>query len=360
MIILLKFNNLIINNKQRKKTMKNKLLLSSALVGSLVASSISFAETKITGSMDLSYTARSSDTAMLSENGFGRETQINISNSGELSNGLGYSAGFSLEMDGGGTAKNNENVYLDIKAGDVTFTVGVDHVSNMDSSAVPRVSAPANSIARSGTDITYHQGAAFFTASNASTTHAKEAMGIGASMAGFVVYYAPRLADSGGGNDSYAGGSEGSAYQIMYKGNAGVEGLNINAGIQGAEKAAGSTYTSARDVDNTQISASYNFGQFTVGAGKIDAENGASTAASDKETVDYGITYAVNDQLSVGINYAETELTGQANDEEVTMVQVGYNLGAVGVVLSYLDIQNTENVANVDEQIASIRIATKF
>jgi len=340
--------------------MKNKLLLSSALVGSLVASSISFAETKITGSMDLSYTARSSDTTKSSDNGFGRETQINISNSGELSNGLGYSAGFSLEMDGGGTAKNNENVYLDLKAGDVTFTVGVDHVSNMDSSAVPRVSAPANSIAVSSKHLSYNQGASFFTAGNEDQTHAKESMGVGASMGGFVVYYVPRLEDVGGGNDSYAGGNGGSAYQIMYKGNAGVEGLNINAGMQGSEKASDSTYTSVRDVDNTQISASYNFGQFTVGAGIIDSENGASAAASDRKTTDYGVTYAVNDQLSVGINYAETELTGQANDEEVTLVQVGYNLGAVGVVLSYLDIQNVENAANTDDQIASIRIATKF
>jgi len=340
--------------------MKNKLLLSSALVGSLVASSIAMAETKITGSMDISYSAVSKQSAVASDSGFGRETQINVSNSGDLSNGLGYSAGFSLEMDGGGTAKNNENIYLDIKSGDITFTVGVDHISNMDSSAVPRVSAPANSIAKSSADLSYNQGASFFTAGNTSQTHVKEAMGIGASMGGFIVYYAPELGNVGGANDSFTSSSAGSAYQIMYKGNAGVEGLNINAGIQGSEKAESSTYTSVRDVDNTQISASYNFGQFTVGAGKIDSENGSSTAASDRETVDYGVTYAVNDQLSVGINYAETQLTGAANDEEVTMVQLGYNLGAVGVVFSYLDIQNVENTANTDDQIASVRIATKF
>jgi len=164
----------------------------------------------------------------------------------------------------------------------------------------------------------------------------------------------------GGGNDTFTSADGGSAYQIMYKGNAGVEGLNLNIGMQGAEKSADSTYTSVRDVDNTQISASYNFGQITVGAGRIDSENGASAAASDRETTDYGITYAVNDQLSVGLNYAKTDLTGNAQDEKVTMVQVGYNLGAVGVVLSYLDIENVENTANTDDTIGSIRIATKF
>jgi outer membrane protein OmpU len=340
--------------------MKNKLLLSSALVGSLVASSISFAETKITGSMDISYTAASKQSTVASDSGFGRETQINVSNSGELSNGLGYSAGFSLEMDGGGTAKNNENVYLDVKAGDITFTVGVDHISNMDSSAVPRVSAPANSIAVSSAHLSYNQGASFFTAGNTSQTHVKESMGIGATMGGFIVYYTPELGNVGGGNDSFAAGDGGSAYQVMYKGNAGIEGLNLNVGVQGADKAASSTYTSQRSVDNTQISASYNFGQVSVGAGRISSENGSSSAVSERDTNDFGVTYAVNDQVSVGINHAVTDVTGAANDEKVTMVQLGYNLGAVGVVFSYLDIENVEGANNTDDTIGSIRIATKF
>jgi len=340
--------------------MKNKLLLSSALVGSLVASSIAMAETKITGSMDISYTARSAQSTGASDSGFGRETQINVSNSGELSNGLGYSAGFSLEMDGGGTAKNNENVYLDVKAGDITFTVGVDHISNMDSSAVPRVSAPANSIAVSSTQLSYNQGASFFTAGNTDQTHVKESMGIGATMGGFIVYYTPELGNVGGANDSFTAGSGGSAYQVMYKGNAGVEGLNLNVGVQGADKAAESTYTAQRSVDNTQISASYNFGQVSVGAGRISAENGSSATKVERDTNDFGITYAVNDQVSVGINHAVTDVTGAANDEKVTMVQLGYNLGAVGVVFSYLDIENVEGANNTDDSIGSVRIATKF
>ena len=43
--------------------MKNKLLLSTALVGSLVASSITFAETKVTGNLEQTYSAVSYDLA---------------------------------------------------------------------------------------------------------------------------------------------------------------------------------------------------------------------------------------------------------------------------------------------------------
>ena len=343
--------------------MKNKLLLSSALVGSLLATSMSFAETKVTGSLDLNYTTRSSDTAKSSGDGFGRETQINVSNSGDLNNGMKYAAGFSLEMDGGGTAKNNENIYLDVTAGAITFTVGVDHITNTDSSAVPRVSIPANSLARSGADIAYSQGSQFFTTGNGSVTHVKESMGVGASVGGFHFFYTPSLGDSGGANDSYnTTTNEGSdAYQLLYVGDAGVKGLKINAGVQKAEKSAKSIYTTASDVTNTQISASYNFGQVTVGAGRIDSENGTLTALQDKETNDFGITYAVNDKLSLGINYAETSLdTASTVDEEITMLQAGYNLGAVGVAISYMEIQNVEGARGKDEEIASIRLSTKF
>ena len=345
--------------------MKNKLLLSSALVGSLLATSMSFAETKVTGSLDLSYTTRSSDTTKSSADGFGRETQINVSNSGDLNNGMKYAAGFALEFDGGsdGASISNENVFLDVTAGAITFTVGVDHITNTDSSAVPRVSIPANSLARSGTDIAYSQGSQFFTTGNGSVTHVKESMGVGASVGGFHFFYTPSLGDSGGANDSYnTTTNEGSdAYQLLYVGDAGVKGLKINAGVQKAEKSANSIYTTASDVTNTQISASYNFGQVTVGAGRIDSENGTLTALQDKETNDFGITYAVNDKLSLGINYAETSLdTASTVDEEITMLQAGYNLGAVGVAISYMEIQNVEGATGVDNEVASIRLSTKF
>ena len=85
--------------------MKNKLLITSALVSGLVAFGTSAqAETKITGDYKLSYKMASGVGAAAGEQGFGRETQINVSKSGELSNGLAYSTGFSFESDGGDSA----------------------------------------------------------------------------------------------------------------------------------------------------------------------------------------------------------------------------------------------------------------
>jgi hypothetical protein len=344
--------------------MKNKLLLSSALVGSLVASSISFAETKITGSLDLSYNAKSASSGINSDNGFGRETQINIAKSGDLNNGMKYAAGFSLEFDGDGSSagsqKSRENIYINLIAGGITYSVSADHVSNLDSSAVPRVSIPANSVAVSSADYAYHQGASLFTAADVKS-HVKESFGLGVSGSGFTAYYVPQLEDFGGQNDSYSSNSNGgNAYMLNYKGNAGVQGLNLNIGYAKADKATSSTFTPTRDVKLQQASVAYNFGQITVGAGRIEAEDGVNAAAKDKSTDDFGVTFAVNDKLSVGLNYAKTDIDTTAEDEKITMAQIGYNLGAIGVAASYMQVDNVKGVRNIDDDVFNIRLSTRF
>ena len=82
--------------------MKNKLLLSSALVGSMISAGSAIAQTTVSGSLDLHYRAQKHDlnAGFNSNEGLGRETQLNIANKGKLNNGWDYLAGFSLEFDG--------------------------------------------------------------------------------------------------------------------------------------------------------------------------------------------------------------------------------------------------------------------
>lgn len=72
--------------------MKNKLLLSSALISGLALSSAAMADATIKGSMTLSYKAASNVGSTAGADGYGRETQIDVRNSGELSNGMKYAA----------------------------------------------------------------------------------------------------------------------------------------------------------------------------------------------------------------------------------------------------------------------------
>ena len=119
--------------------MKNKLLATSALFGSLVIGSSAYAQTTVTGSLALAYKDNNDykiagqTTGTQSNRAFGRESQINVQNKGKLNNGMDYAAGFSLEFDGGrdnGTGTSDENVYIDFISGTTTLTFGQDHIQN--------------------------------------------------------------------------------------------------------------------------------------------------------------------------------------------------------------------------------------
>jgi len=80
--------------------MKNKLLITTALAGSLVAGS-AIAQTSITGSLAVSYKSVQGKNQTANGNSFGKESQLNVANKGKLNiGGLSYAAGFSLEFDG--------------------------------------------------------------------------------------------------------------------------------------------------------------------------------------------------------------------------------------------------------------------
>jgi hypothetical protein len=345
--------------------MKNKLLTTTAIC-TIALSSFAVAETKITGQLDISYGVVSNDAdGGRSDEGFGRESQINVSKTGDLNNGMKYAAGFSLEFDGppnDGNANSisNENLYINLISGNTTYSIGQDHGLNTDTSAVPRVSIPAGSFL---TGSAYEQGAAIGTGADFKGTHVKEGMGVFVAQkfdgGTAQIRYTPSFADSGGSNDAITGNSAGSAYDVNFAGNLGVKGLNVNLQYAKAEKAAESTHTSARDSKGKAISASYNFGQVTIGAGRIDREHGDSLT-SEVESNDFGITFAVSDNLSVGLNYIESEVNGGSDDEKITMAQIGYNLGAVGIAVGYADFENFQGSKDKDGEYGFVRLSTKF
>ena len=97
----------------------------------------------------------------------------------------------------------------------------------------------------------------------------------------------------------------------------------------------------------------------TIGAGRIDREHGDSTTG-EVESNDFGITFAASDNLSVGLNYIESEVNGGSDDEEITMAQIGYNLGAVGIAVGYADVENFAGEPNEDGEYGFVRLSTKF
>jgi len=336
--------------------MNKKLLLTSALCGSAMLSGVALAETKITGNMTLSYMANSEASSTNSNNGFGRETQINIANSGDLNNGLGYKAGFSLEFDGGseGSSTSNENVYIDIVSGDTTVSFGIDHLPNASQSAAPRVAEQASTaltqLSTTSEIYKYHPGGGI-----------KESFGIGLiqnNVAGgyLAASYVPKVGDTGGNDSSIDADAGNSAYNVTYKGNAGVDGLTLIGLYQKENK----NSTAAQDIKVLQYGASYNFGQFAAGVHVNDVDE--TTANTDTKSIEFGVTAALSDNFSAGVTYIETDRnTAGLVDEEITMAAIGYNLGPVMVTASYTQLENASgNAATADVETFNLRVGTKF
>lgn len=359
--------------------MKKTLLVTSALVG-LVASS-AVAQTTVSGSLDIisrntAYKGTGavsgfSNNAVKSDSYLGRESQINIQNKGKLNvGGLEYAAGFSLEFDGGkdvaetvGTT-SNENFYIDFinPSSATTITIGIDHIQNSKNSGLKTV-----------TDVIDDIGGGVLSANLIDLgAKTKEYMGVGimqglgASNLTASYLYVPNAINMGGGDTGSAieGTNSNSAYEYGVKGdNAfGVKGLALEYWKNHRNKNAGDTYNAA----GRKYSVNYTYGDFTLGAIDAKSENGTYVASTNvvNDTRLYQVSYAVSKDMSLSVITGKTEITNTGTktgeDEKYKSLQVGYNLGPVGVAAALSRVSDIAGTAGHEADQLSIRLSTKF
>ena len=370
------------------------MLRTTALVGSLfvLGTSVSNAQTTITGQLDLSYRAVSNDAEGQKQNnfrGFGKESQINIANKGKLSNGMDYAAGFSLEFDGndhGGdgatitTNKNNgdlsgalsgENVYIDLISGNTTITFGADHIQNPDSHAHIN---PAGV----GYITSYTAGVGGLYPTGANSPYNAYGVGIVQTVPGFGKVSANYVPNPTFGSSNIAGtvgpeignagtvthydGKPESAYEVGFVGDFGVKGLTVLA-FKNAE-------TNAQDEGSSKtkghrIGASYNFGQITVGLDKVETTGTTGIEVDGKAA---SITFAATKDFSIGATYAKSDSSSSDNtsDEKIKLISFGYNLGPVAINATIRDVENISGKGPGDTEYlgdsrdAIVRLSTKF
>lgn len=343
--------------------MKNKLLISTALVGSLVASSVSFAETKVTGNLEQTWSSVSYDlTGDKGQGGraLGAEVNIGLSASKGLDNGLSSKYGFVIE-DGA-----PDTFFLTVGTEAVALTIANDYGTNSSNTTIPFVSDTFETVLRdtvSGNTrkITYQNHGA--------NAHDKNHAALGGKVNGteWLVRYAPnaganRNSDSDMCGSTCVGDNSGSATEIVIKGSLGVEGLGVMLARETAEKDSGVTSNvnsvTAEEKKFTKYGLSYNFGVASVGVTQHKYEDG--TAGQEDKATQYGISGALGDNLSAGIYYLTNDRNTASEDEKLKMVQVGYNLGGLGIELAYAQADSAGFVAGQDYEVLQIRTIQKF
>ena len=345
-----------------------KLLTTSALAGALtfVAATASVAQTTVSGSLDLTLWSQSFSASQgaASDNLFGRETQINVANKGKLNNGMDYAAGFSLEFDGGGSlaegagSTSNENVYLNFISGSTTITLGVDHIQNPKQDLLnSTIDILDEAVTVNGSAFDYSNGGI-----------AKESIGAGIvqTLAPGVtasVWYAPNARNEGTANDGtaiLAGNDTSNAngngvYEIGLRAkNIGNSGIDVEAWNSSREKGVNET----SDETGRALSLNYTKGAFGVGAALI--KNKSATSVEKDQKLAH-VTYAISKDLSASAIYGVVDLQNSTADEKLSGIQIGYNLGPVGVGIALTKQENIgAAIAGGDVDMAVIKLGAKF
>ena len=357
--------------------MKNKnILLTSALAGSLMfLGSNAIAQTKIDGTLVIGYKSVSYDLAasqVTGKSGFGREAQLNVSNTGSLNvGGLKYAAGFALEFDGasekntvGNISIGNENTYVDLISGNTTLTFGVDHIQNSDRST-------AHFVGLNFED--FDNGDSYF--QSAVGANPKESIGLGIIQATpigrFSALYVPTNGVNGNDEDldgivdaaqgTTINGDRASAYEIGFVGDLGVKGLNVHA-FKNKEKSNVGSLNAVTGLDGTNYGVSYNMGQFTVGVDKKKSDGIYSTTDTnvERDQMTYGLAYAITPTLTLGASYGKNEISTKTLDEKAKTVALGYNLGPVVAEIQYGTFENLKGAVGADSEVVYARFITKF
>jgi len=339
-----------------------KLLATTALVG-LVASSAAFAETKVSGSIEATYNSISEGGTSSDGGGsLGNEVNLKISNTTELDNGLTANGHINFEDKGSSTAYDSQEIGL--SSGNFKVYVGTDTGQHINSNVNPVVDDHAYDSMSGETAGTGADGFNRYAAHDVNHIGAE----FKSDMGTLAVMYAP--SDSGAGASAGSTASaDASQTEINFKGSFGVEGLSVllgHAKIEGKDSA--TTTTNEREETEDVVGFSYKYGQFAAGASYRSHDdgdaNGVSTGTNNvAEQTAWSVTYAVNDQISLGYEQIETEkeLVNASNPtEEAKAYTIGYDLGGLGVSIMWTEYDNLGNSATNTEDKESFQIRTVY
>jgi|TARA_B100002051_G_scaffold67178_1_gene63714 outer membrane protein OmpU len=158
------------------------------------------------------------------------------------------------------------------------------------------------------------------------------------------IAYSPRVA-GGKVNDKAVGGDSGkmgSGYDIAVSHNALMDGLNVFAGYSAIEQANDNT-----DGDKTSkvIGATYAMGGFTVGYQQsLEANQTVGSATNSYyENTAYGISFSVNDNLSLSYGRHESDSAqtdGTSDNLEGESFQMAYSMGGATIKIAESSVDN--------------------
>jgi outer membrane protein OmpU len=302
----------------------------SALAGSLVAMSVNAAEMTVTGGASITFADYGAD---ITNNAWSSGDGLTFAASGELDNGLTVSSSYTLDrgvLDDYSVSISTEGM------GTITFH-GLDGSSALG--AVDDVMPTA-----------YEEPWFGVTSPSKVDGKAYDDMFqyVSPTVAGATVTLTYNQADTTNSDDSLT------SMAIALSPEA-IDGLTIGYATQDDDSGAATAH-----VSDTTMYVKYVYGAATLGYQMSDADS--ATDSSDGESVGYGISYAVSDELSIsyGAHTYETPNDSTDKDQEASAISASYTSGGMTISAAAGSVDNVGGTDATDRDTYEISMSFAF
>ena len=133
----------------------------------------------------------------------------------------------------------------------------------------------------------------------------------------------------------------------------GVEGLTLGYAVGEANAEGGTNNT-----DNNTMYIKYAYGPVTVGY--QESEQDANAATNDDEFEAMGITYQVNDDLTIGYNESSYDDGNKATDQENTNISASYSMGSMTLSIAMVEEENRGGSTRAVDDVQGYEIDLGF
>jgi len=312
----------------------------TALTTTLVASSAYAADLSVTGSASIAYTSVDG-TNQTSPYSMG--DSINFVGSGELDNGMTVKVQYELDY-ATGTGGNFDDTGITIGLADGLGTIKFSGKSIRAGGAgtvqdiIPTANTPV-----------YETTNAVDNGLVVSTSGENQAgmWGYANSIAGIDYSVGFNPTNSTTAPDSLNTGSE---VSIGLSYNAPLEGLRVVAGFMSDDNIA----------DNSTYGVSYSYGPVVVAYQKTEVDYDAATALADQDASHVGISFAINENLTVSAGLQEVEIAGTTLDEENKGVALSYTMGSITLSAQRNKLENGSGTAANDVSVNMVGLSFAF
>ena len=299
----------------------------TALATSLVATASYAGELSVSGSASLTYTGldTNSDT-----NPWAMGDSIKFNGSGDLDNGMTVSVYY--ELDGG--TYDDYNLKLGMgDMGTLSFSGASSSGSGVDSvkDIVPKAYTPVYEAANEA------GGAADNGLLDTSGNTQTGQWGYDVSAMGF---------DFSVSYNSVPGTSakSESGYSVSYSGL--MDGLTLVYGF----------FDDGDIAENDTVGVKYSMGNMTAAIQSTNVDYEA-TGSTDQDAMHYGVSMAINDDLTVSAGRQEVEFDGGAEEEVNSGIQASYTMGSISTSVAMNRVESAGGTAGKDAE-ASIFVAS--